>query len=143
MWKYRRKSGSCPIPITIWDWTRHRSRDLSGAIDLLKRSLKFNKLNVQARNLLGLVYFETGEAVAALSEWIISKNIMPENNIASEYIERLQQNANKLDVINQTIKKYNDSLQCCRKGSEDVAVIQLKKILNQNPKLIKGIICWR
>ena len=113
-------------------------RDLSGAIDLLKRSLKFNKLNVQARNLLGLVYFETGEAVAALSEWIISKNIMPENNIASEYIERLQQNANKLDVINQTIKKYNDSLQCCRKGSEDVAVIQLKKILNQNPKLIKG-----
>ena len=63
---------------------------------------------------------------------------MPENNIASEYIERLQQNANKLDVINQTIKKYNDSLQCCRKGSEDVAVIQLKKILNQNPKLIKG-----
>lgn len=113
-------------------------RDLSGAIDLLKRSLKFNKLNIQARNLLGLVYFETGEAVAALSEWIISKNIMPENNIASEYIERLQQNANKLDVINQTIKKYNDSLQCCRRGSEDVAVIQLKKILNQNPKLIKG-----
>lgn len=113
-------------------------RDLSGAIDLLKRSLKFNKVNIQARNLLGLVYFETGEAVAALSEWVISKNIMPENNIASEYIDRLQENANKLDVINQTIKKYNDSLQCCRRGSEDVAVIQLKKILNQNPKLIKG-----
>ena len=34
-------------------------RDLSGAIDLLKRSLKFNKLNIPARNLLGLVYFET------------------------------------------------------------------------------------
>lgn len=113
-------------------------RDLSGAIDLLKRSLKFNKLNIQARNLLGLVYFETGEAVAALSEWVISKNIMPEDNIASEYIERLQQNANKLDMINQTIKKYNECLQCCRNGSEDVAVIQLKKILNQNPKLIKG-----
>ena len=42
-------------------------RDLSGAIDLLKRSLKYNKLNIQARNLLGLVYFETDEAVAALS----------------------------------------------------------------------------
>ena len=113
-------------------------RDLSGAISCLKQSLAYDKRNIRARNLLGLVYFETGEAVAALSEWIISKNIMPENNIASEYIERLQQNANKLDVINQTIKKYNDSLQCCRKGSEDVAVIQLKKILNQNPKLIKG-----
>lgn len=113
-------------------------RDLSGAIDMLRRSLKFNKLNIQARNLLGLVYFETGEAVAALSEWIISKNIMPENNIASEYIDRLQENANKLDIINQTIKKYNECLHCCRNGSEDVAVIQLRKILNQNPKLIKG-----
>ncbi len=113
-------------------------RDLSGAIDLLKRSLKFNKLNIQARNLLGLVYFETGEAVAALSEWVISKNIMPEGNIASDYIDRLQANANKLDMINQTIKKYNECLACCRRGSEDVAVIQLKKILVQNPKLIKA-----
>lgn len=113
-------------------------RDLSGAIELLKQSIKFNKLNIQARNLLGLVYFETGEAVAALSEWVISKNIQPENNIACEYIDRLQENANKLDIINQTIKKYNESLKCCREGSEDVAVIQLKKILSQNPKLIKG-----
>ena len=60
-------------------------RDLSGAIDMLRRSLKFNKYNIHARNLLGLVYFETGEAVAALSEWIISKNIMPENNVCLLY----------------------------------------------------------
>lgn len=113
-------------------------RDLSGAIDQLKRSLKFNKLNIPARNLLGLVYFETGEVVAALSEWVISKNIQPQNNIATEYIDRLQKDANKLDVINQTIKKYNLALQNCREGHEDVAMIQLKKILVQNPKLIKG-----
>lgn len=113
-------------------------RDLSGAIDMLRRSLKFNKLNIQARNLLGLVYFETGEAVSALSEWIISKNIMPENNIASEYISKLQAEPAKLDMINQTIKKYNSALRCCRENNEDVAAIQLKKILSQNPKLIKG-----
>lgn len=113
-------------------------RDLSGAIDMLRRSLKFNKLNIQARNLLGLVYFETGEAVSALSEWIISKNIMPENNIASEYIAKLQAEPAKLDMINQTIKKYNSALRCCRENNEDVAAIQLKKILSQNPKLIKG-----
>ena len=59
---------------------------------------------------------KTGEAVAALSEWIISKNIMPENNIASEYIERWQQNANKLDVINQTIKKYNEQSEVLPQG---------------------------
>lgn len=113
-------------------------RDLSGAIDQLKRSLKFNKLNVPARNLLGLIYFETGEVVAALSEWVISKNIQPEGNIATDYINRLQKDANKLDTINQTIKKYNQALMNCRMGHEDVAMIQLKKILAQNPKLIKG-----
>ena len=85
-----------------------------------------------------LVYFETGEAVAALSEWIISKNIMPENNVATEYIATLQAEQAKLDMINQTIKKYNSALKCCRENNEDVAAIQLRKILNQNPKLIKG-----
>lgn len=113
-------------------------RDLSGAIDMLRRSLKFNKYNIHARNLLGLVYFETGEAVAALSEWIISKNIMPENNVATEYIATLQAEQAKLDMINQTIKKYNSALKCCRENNEDVAAIQLRKILSQNPKLIKG-----
>ncbi|MDO4804466.1 MAG: tetratricopeptide repeat protein [Lachnospiraceae bacterium] len=113
-------------------------RDLSGAIDQLRRSLKFNKLNIPARNLLGLVYFEMGEVVAALSEWVISKNIQPEENIAAYYIENLQKDANRLDVINQTIKKYNIALENCQKGNEDVAMIQLKKILAQNPKLIKG-----
>ncbi len=113
-------------------------RDLSGAIDQLKRSLKFNKLNVPARNLLGLVYFETGEVVSALSEWVISKNIQPENNIAADYIRNLQQDANRLDIINQTIKKYNIALENCLEGNEDVSLIQLKKILAQNPKLIKG-----
>lgn len=113
-------------------------RDLSGAIDLLKRSLKFNKLNVQARNLLGLVYFETGEVVAALSEWVISKNLQPNRNLATEYINKLQANSNKLEAINETIRKYNDALNLCREGHEDMAAIRLKRILTQNPKLIKG-----
>ena len=32
-------------------------RDLSGAVSCLNRSLKFNKENIDARNLLGLCYF--------------------------------------------------------------------------------------
>ena len=98
-------------------------RDLSGAISCLKQSLMYNKHNIQARNLLGLVYFETGEVVAALSEWVISKNLQP---------------SNKLEAINETIRKYNDALNLCREGHEDMAAIRLKKILTQNPKLIKG-----
>lgn len=113
-------------------------RDLSGAITCLKQSLTYNKRNIQARNLLGLVYFETGEVVAALSEWVISKNLKPTKNLASEYIDKLQANPNKLEAINETIKKYNHALLLCREGHEDMAAIQLKKILTQNSKLIKG-----
>ena len=113
-------------------------RDLSGAINCLKQSLMYNKHNIQARNLLGLVYFETGEVVAALSEWVISKNLQPSRNLASEYINKLQANSNKLEAINETIRKYNDALNLCREGHEDMAAIRLKKILTQNPKLIKG-----
>ena len=113
-------------------------RDLSGAISCLKQSLAYDKRNIRARNLLGLVYFETGEVVAALSEWIISKNIQKSRNLASEYIEKLQANQNKLETINESIKKYNNALAMCREGHEDMAAIRLKKILAQNPKLIKG-----
>ena len=113
-------------------------RDLSGAISCLKQSLAYDKRNIDARNLLGLVYFETGEVVAALSEWVISKNLKKNRNLASEYIARLQANQNRLETINDSIKKYNHALAMCREGHEDMAAIRLRKILAQNPKLIKG-----
>uniref|UniRef100_UPI0040574D27 tetratricopeptide repeat protein n=1 Tax=Acetatifactor sp. TaxID=1872090 RepID=UPI0040574D27 len=113
-------------------------RDLSGAISSLRQSLKFNKNNIEARNLLGLVYFEMGEVVAALSEWVISKNLRAEKNIADDYIDMVQSNATRLDSINQTIKKYNQALLYCIQDSKDLAVIQLKKVLSLNPKFIRA-----
>ena len=65
--------------------------------------------------------------VAALSEWVISKNIQKNRNLASEYIARLQANQNKLETINESIKKYNNALAMCREGHEDMAAIRLKK----------------
>lgn len=113
-------------------------RDLSGAIISLKRCLKFNKRHIMARNLLGLVYFEIGETVAALSQWILSCSLKEEKNVASDYIKILQANQGKLDGINQTIHKYNLSLEYCRQGSDDLAIIQLKKLLSVNVHLVKG-----
>lgn len=113
-------------------------RDLTGAIASLRQSLKFNKNNVEARNLLGLVYFETGEVVAALSEWVISKNMRPKKNIADDYISMIQTNPTRLDTINQTIKKYNQALTYCHQDSLDLAVIQLKKVLSLNPRFIRA-----
>ncbi len=113
-------------------------RDLTGAVTSLRQSLKFNKNNIEARNLLGLVYFEMGETVAALSEWVISKNTRPEKNIADDYINMIQASASRLDSINQTIKKYNQALVYCRQDSKDLAVIQLRKVLSLNPKFIRA-----
>ena len=117
---------------------RANVRDLTGAITSLRQSLKFNKDNVEDRNLLGLVYFETGEVVAALSEWVISKNLRPKKNIADDYIDMIQTNQNRLDTINQTIKKYNQALTYCNQDSLDLAVIQLKKVLSLNPRFIRA-----
>ncbi len=113
-------------------------RDLSGAVVSLRQSLKFNKNHVEARNLLGLVYFEMGEVVAAMSEWVISKNLRPEKNIADDYINMLQSNATRLDSINQTIKKYNQAYTYCIQDSKDLAIIQLKKVLSLNPKFVRA-----
>lgn len=113
-------------------------RNLSGAVQDLRHSLELNKNNIQARNLLGLICFEVGDVVSALTEWIISKNLEPEKNIADEYINAIQANPARLDTINQTIKKYNQSLLYCQQGSEDLAIIQLKKVLSLNPKLVKA-----
>ncbi|MFG6332799.1 MAG: tetratricopeptide repeat protein [Lachnospiraceae bacterium] len=115
-----------------------RVRDLTGAVNSLRQSLKINKKNTNARNLLGLVQFEMGEVVEALSQWIISKNYEKEDNLADYYIEEVQKNPARLNAINTTIKKYNQSLFYCEQGSYDLAIIQLKKVLSTNPNLLKG-----
>lgn len=113
-------------------------RDLSGAVVSLRQSLKINKRNTNARNLLGLVYFEMGEVVEALSQWIISRSFQSQKNQADYYIEAVQNNPARLETINTTIKKYNQSLLYCEQGSYDLAVIQLKKVLSMNMNLLKG-----
>lgn len=113
-------------------------RDLSGAILSLRQCLKLNKNHIEARNLLGLIYFERGEVVAALSEWVISKNIRSEKNIADDYIDMIQNNPGRLEAFNQTIKKYNLALNYCQQDSLDLAVIQLKKIISMNSHFIQA-----
>ena len=113
-------------------------RNLSGAVDALKISLQYYKRNIRARNLLGLIYYEMGETVSALSEWVISKNYQDKDNSADRYLNDVQNNPSLLNTINQTIKKYNQALVYCHRDNTDLAVIQLKKIISTNPKLVKA-----
>ncbi len=118
---------------------RAKVRDLSGAVVVLRKSLEYNKRNTNARNLLGLIYFELGEAVSALSEWVISKHFQPDHNDADEYMNSIQSTPTKLDMLNQTTKKYNAALVAAKQGNDDLAIIQLKKVTSLNPHFVKAL----
>ncbi len=116
-----------------------RIRDLSGAIESLKMSLRCNKNNVQARNLLGLVYFECGEIVYALTEWIVSKNIRQKKNIADDFISEVQNNQARLNFYDSLIRKYNQAYNYAVHGDLDLAVIQLKAVVSKNPGFLRAL----
>ena len=99
-----------------------KERDLTGAVQVLKKSLRFHKYQTDARNLLGLVYHEMGEVGAALAQWIISLNLQEENNLAEGYLKALQNASGYLDMADQAAKKYNQSLHYARNDNEDLAV---------------------
>lgn len=113
-------------------------RDLSGAAVSLRQSIKFNKNNIEARNLLGLVYFELGEVGLALSEWVISQNQRPDKNMATDYIQQIQAPGSGLGDMSQSIHKYNLAYYYCTQNSKDLAKIQLKGALNKNAQLVKA-----
>lgn len=112
--------------------------DLSGAIASLKRSLQYRRENTEARNLLGLLYYGRGEVAEALVEWIISKNLKSSENIANYYITKVQESAAELDTINQAIRKYNQCLTYCQQNGEDLAIIQLKKVVSAHSTFLKA-----
>ena len=115
-----------------------RIRDLSGAVTSLQMSLKYNKRNTNARNLLGLVYFQMGETVEALGEWVISMHFQSKGNVARNYIKKVQDNQTQLEEINGTIQNYNLALSYARSGKNDLAIEELKKAIHTNSNYIRA-----
>ncbi len=115
-----------------------RERDLTGASDALKKSLRFNKYQTDARNLLGLIYHEVGEVGAALAQWIISLNLQETGNLAEEYLKVLQDAPGYLDMADQAAKKYNQSLHYAHNDNEDLAVLLLMRMVEEVPNFVKA-----
>lgn len=114
-------------------------RNLTGAAQDLQKSLEMNKRNIEARNLLGLVYYEMGETVSALSEWVISKSFSPDYNEAEDLLEKVQDNQNELENINQAIKKYNIALEAAKEQNDDLAILQLKKVVSLHGNFLRAL----
>ncbi len=115
-----------------------RERDLSGAAGCLKRALQLNKYHTDARNLLGLIFYEMGETSDALVQWVLSVNLQPEDNRADHYLDEVQRKPGQLEIASQTIKKYNQALIHAQNGSDDLAVLQLKRIVEEKPNFVKA-----
>ncbi len=115
-----------------------RVRDLSGAMSSLLQALKYNKRNTDARNLLGLIYYQMGEIVSALSEWVISVHFQQTNNAASGYIQAIQNSPAQLQEANKVIQKYNLALNYVQENNVDMAIIELKKVVNLSPTYIRA-----
>lgn len=113
-------------------------RDLSGAAACLRKSIEYDKKNVNARNLLGLVYYEMGEVLDALSQWIVSHDYQPYENVASEYIEEVRNDRKRFEDSGAAVKGYNQALEQIKNDGEDLAIIQLRKVIEYNPNYIKA-----
>ena len=119
--------------------TKAKNSDMTGAIESLNKSLAFNKNNVAARNLVGLVNYEIGRIGDASKEWRISSSLLKENNPAADYIQQLDKNPRQLEKINDAVHMYNIAFDYIRQKSDDMAIIQLKKAIDTNPKFIDAL----
>lgn len=112
-----------------------KAHDLSGAISSLKESLSYNKYETDARNLLGLCLYERGDVVLAISEWVISKNLQKENNLADDYLRDIQSRG-EISRLNSGVVKYNQALKYCQEGALDLARLQLRRVISDNPEIM-------
>ena len=115
-----------------------KMRDLSGAAQSLKDSLHFNKYQTDARNLLGLIYYESGEVSDALVQWVISLNLQPEKNLADHYLDEIQRKPGQLEIESQNIKTFNQALWHAQNGSDDLAIMQLARVVQAKPHFVKA-----
>ena len=114
-------------------------RDLTGAIEDLQQCLVYDKRNIDARNLLGLIYHEIGEDAEAMAEWAISESFQPEDNPATTLIKKVI-DSDQIEQCNMAVRKYNHSLSLASgiDHSYDLALLQLQKVVRINPKFIRA-----
>lgn len=108
-------------------------RDLTAARNYLRQCLQFYKEHIQARNLLGLVYYELGEPAEAIREWALSENFQMEDNPASEYLRRMERD---MSALSGSIKRYNQALIYLKLNSRDLALIQMKQLMGRSYQML-------
>ncbi len=110
-------------------------RDLTGAKNYLRQCLQLYKEHIQARNLLGLIYYELGTPAEAVREWVLSENFQMEDNPASEYLHRIEKD---MSSISGSVKRYNQALIYLKLNSRDLALIQMKQLMGRSYQILRA-----
>ena len=116
-----------------------KNKDLSGAVETLKNSILFDKTNINARNVLGLVYYEMGQMADALVQWIVSQSMKSDKNPAAEYLQIYEENTRSSEKMEDSVSLYNEALSYVKQKNDDLAIIRLKKALDINGKFIQAL----
>lgn len=132
---------ACLISDRLYNAALERAQinDLSGAAEMLERALEYSKHNIEARNLLGLVYGSLGRHFDALRQWVISFNFKKTENIAADYIDSLKKNYRTLEKYNEAIKLYNKALGDLKIKSDDIALIKLRRATDIHPGFVDAL----
>lgn len=108
---------------------------LSLAADNLKKSVFYNKSNVDAQNLLGLVYYRMGRITDSFIHWSISVQCKPKGNRATIYLQDIT-NSVEYEEKSKAVSKYNEALTLVKRKNYDMAVMRLKRGLDYNSKSV-------
>ena len=112
--------------------------DLTGAAEELDLSVRYDKHHEDARNLLGLVWFQMGELGEAMKQWGISEHLNPVNNRATYYMNEIRGEMSLLMDMSEAISLYNEALEFVGRGENDYAIARLKKAASQSPHYVKA-----
>lgn len=117
-----------------------RENRLEHARCALKKAIRYNAENVEALNLLGVVYTRTGEIGEAIQLWEQSRKIDGNefSNPAIEYLKKASRSASKASLMKEAIRLYNQALVSLEDGQMDSALMHLKKAVSISENFIKA-----
>ena len=120
---------------------RAMERDLYGATLLLKKALSFNAKNTNARNLLGLIFYEEGAITEGIVQWLVSRDLFKsELNPANEYLKKVQDDPDTEKCF-KSVKIYNQAIDDLDPvyNRTDLAMLKLNKAIELNDHNVKAM----
>lgn len=112
--------------------------DYDSALEDLRKALRYDKKNTEARNIIGLIYFHRGEVVESVREWTLSLYCQKEGNRAAMYLQELQKNPRQYDALCDSLTLYNEAVDQARKGDMEFAIVRLRKAVNLNRSFVRA-----